>query len=99
MTTIKRMRSLAVAGATAVMLVAGPSLAHAQSYEQQRMQNQTYQSQQNLQRSSDQLNRSLQNSESQINNRANTQSLQQRQTIQNMQQNLQPRPNNGLNTR
>lgn len=73
--------------------------AEAQS-TQQRLQNQQENSRQNLQGSTNQLNQSLRNTQNQINNRANMQGLEQRQTIQNMQQNqMQPTYQRDLNNR
>ena len=60
---------------------------------QQRLQNQQGSGMRNLQGSSNQLNQSLRNTQNQLNDRANMQGLEQRQTIENMQQDrLRPNP-------
>ncbi|MEW5423276.1 hypothetical protein [Amorphus sp. 3PC139-8] len=92
----RSVKGLVLAAVMAVAVASGSAEVTAQGYEQQRMQTQQYRSQQGLQRSSDQLNQSLRQTQSDLNNRANTQGMQQRQQIENMQQQLQPSPLNGV---
>lgn len=84
-------RSLRCVGALALaaLVALGTGAASAQSYEQDRLQQQQYRSQQGLQRSTDQLNNSLQRNQQQLDNRATTRQLQQRQQIEQMQQQMQ----------
>ncbi len=88
-------RMAAIATAAALLAALAPGLAataQAQS-TQQRLQNQQGSGMRNLQGSSNQLNQSLRNTQNQLNDRANMQGLEQRQTIENMQQDrLRPNP-------
>ncbi|MGX1095999.1 hypothetical protein [Amorphus sp. MBR-141] len=93
-----RRTAVLAAAALLALMAAGPT-AQAQS-TQQRLQNQQENSRQNLQGSANQLNQSLRNTQNQLNDRANMQGLEQRQTIQNMQQNqMQPTYQRDLNNR